>query len=176
MKYADSYKQLAKFGRELLDGASLEQALQLIDSYLKNVVNAERCTVFIHNKKLDLLWSVIADGSRKIIMHSDQGIVGDCVSSASAIISNDPYNDDKFFQQQDTKSGFTTRNLAVVPIFSSSKSVLGALELLNKPGGFDEDDLKFMNFFCGYISSYIEQALLYEDETKYLYENRYKVT
>ncbi len=176
MKYADSYKQLAKFGRELLDGASLEQGLIVINNYLKDVIKAERCTIFIYNKKLNLLWSVIADGSRKIIINSDEGVVGDCINSARSVISNDPYNDERFFADLDIKNDFTTKNLAVVPIFSSSKDTLGALELLNKPEGFDEEDLKFMKFFCGYISSYIEHALLYDDDTKYLFENRFKVT
>lgn len=175
MKHVDSYKKLAEFGRELLNRPSLEKGIPLITNYIKSVIEAERCSIFIFSKKTGLVWTIVADGSRRIILTTDQGLVGKCITSKKPLISNEPYKDENFYAEIDKKSGFVTKNIAVVPIFSSEESVLGALELLNKPSDFDDEDLRFMKFFCGYISGYIELSLLFEDETKYLYEDHYKM-
>jgi len=176
MKHVESYRQLAEFGRELLNRPSLDKGLPIISEYAKNVLEVERCSIFIYNKKLNLLWTVMADGCRKIMIDSDQGIVGKCVQNATPIIANDPYSDDSFFPEIDQRTGFKTENLAVVPIYSSERDVMGALELLNKNDDFGDDDLRFMKFFCTYISGYLELALLFEDEEKYLLEDHYKLT
>jgi len=175
MKYVESYRQMAEFGRELLGRPELEKGIPLIMKYLKETIASERCSIFIYNFKLNLLWTIVAEGSRKIILSADQGIVGECVSTKKAIISNDPYNEEHFYADVDKKSGFKTENLACVPILASNGNVIGALELLNSPEGFTKEDTRFMKFFCGYISGYIELALMFEDETKYLYEDHYKM-
>jgi len=174
MKHVASYQQLAAFGRELLQNPSLEVGLPLITKYLKDVLSVERCSIFLYNKKLNLLWTIVAEGSHKIIINADEGVVGQCVKSATPLISNAPYDDENFCQDVDRKSGFKTKNIAVVPIFSSDKSVMGALEVLNKEEPFNEDDLRFMKFFCTYISGYLELAMLFEDESKYLLKEQYQ--
>ncbi len=173
MKYVSSYKQVAEFGRKLLDRPALEEGLDLISIYIKKVIIVDRCSIFIHNKKLNLLWTTLAEGTKKIIISSDEGVVGACVQQAAPLIVNDPYHDDRFYADMDRKSGYRTQNLAVVPILSSTGEVLGALELLNKDDDFDDDDVKFMRFFCGYISGYIELALMFDEDRKFLHTDRY---
>ncbi len=175
MKYVASYQQLAEFGRELLDNPSLEMGLPLITKYLRQILNVKRCSIFIYNQKLNLLWTIVAEGTHRIILSADEGVVGQCVKSAQPKISNDPYKDESFYSEIDAKSGFKTKNLAVVPIFSSEKSIMGALELLNKQEPFTQEDLRFMKFFCTYISGYLELALLFEDESKFLLKEHYKL-
>ena len=174
MKYVASYQQLAEFGRELLDNPSLEVGLPLITKYLREILKVERCSIFIYNKKLNLLWTIVAEGTHKIILNADEGVVGQCAKSGQPKISNDPYEDENFYTEIDAKSGFKTKNLAVVPIFSSDKGIMGALELLNKQEHFTQDDLRFMKFFCTYISGYLELALLFEDESKFLLKEHYR--
>lgn len=176
MKYVESYRQLAEFGRELLERPSLEKGLPLISHYLKEILGTKRCSIFIYNKKLNLLWTVLADGCHRIIINSDQGLVGKCVQTRQPIISNDPYAESAFLSDVDKKTGFKTRNIATVPIFTSDGGVMGVLELLNKESDFCDEDLRFMKFFCTYISGYLELALLFEDEEKYLLKDHYTLS
>ena len=173
MKYISSYRHVAEFGRKLLERPALDDGFDLISTYIKEVVPVDRCSIFIYNRKLNLLWTTLADGAKKIIVSGDEGIVGYCVQNAEPIIVNDAYSDDRFNANIDKISVYKTKNLAVVPILSSSGRVLGALELLNKNDDFDEDDLKFMKFFSGYISGYIELAMLFEKDNSLLYQDRY---
>jgi len=174
MKYLDSYTKLAQFGRELLGITSLEMGLPIISEYAKSVIHADRCTIFIYQPRINIVWSTIADGMEKIIVQADEGIVGQTIQEEKAIIVNDTYNNEHFLKKIDHKSGYITSNIASVPIFNSMKEVIGVLQLLNKEGSeFDADDTRFMTFFAHYISGYLELATIFrEDEEKLLSLNK----
>lgn len=165
---ATSYTALSEFGRSLLKRPTLAEGLPIISEYAKQASGAERCSIFIYNQKLQMLWTTLADGIEKIMVHQDDGIVGHTVKDAKPILVNNPYEDDRFFHAIDNKTGFVTENIASIPIFDSSRHVIGVFQLLNKPGGFSREDAKFMIFFAHYISGYIELAMLFDDEATLL--------
>lgn len=165
---ATSYTALSEFGRSLLKRPTLSEGLPMISEYAKQVSGAERCSIFIYNPKLKMLWTTLADGVEKIMVHQDDGIVGHTVKDAKPILVNNPYEDDRFFHAVDNKTGFVTENIASIPIFDSSRHVIGVFQLLNKPGGFSREDAKFMIFFAHYISGYIELAILFDDDATLL--------
>ncbi|MFY9143234.1 GAF domain-containing protein [Sulfuricurvum sp.] len=165
---ATSYTALSEFGRSLLKRPTLSEGLPMISEYAKQVSGAERCSIFIYNPKLKMLWTTLADGVEKIMVHQDDGIVGHTVKDAKPILVNNPYEDDRFFHAVDNKTGFVTENIASIPILDSSRHVIGVFQLLNKPGGFSREDAKFMIFFAHYISGYIELAILFDDDATLL--------
>ena len=61
-----------------------------------------------------------------------------------------------FLSNIDNCTGYKTRSIITAPIFNSQREIQGVLELLNKDGGFDNDDVKFMVFFSHYISGFLE--------------------
>ena len=75
-KYASSYSKLADFGRELLYRKSLVEGLPHISKYAKDIIGADRCSIFIYDEKKHELWTTLADGVEKIIVNSDSGLVG----------------------------------------------------------------------------------------------------
>lgn len=161
MEYVERYTRLADFGRELLNKKSLVEGLPLISKYAKDVVEADRCSIFIYDLKDKELWTTIADGVEKIKVASDKGIVGHTLDVRKPIIENDVYNNPHFLKDVDRETGYTTRNLITAPIFNSQREIIGVLELLNKDGGFDNNDVKFMIFFAHYISGFLELTNIY---------------
>lgn len=168
MVSATSYTALAEFGNALLKHPTLQEGLPLISEYAKQVSGAERCSIFIYNPKIQMLWTTLADGAEKIMVHQDDGIVGHTVKEGKPILVNDPYEDPRFLAMIDHKTGFVTKNIASIPIFDSTRHIIGVFQLLNKPGGFSREDAKFMIFFAHYISGYLELAMLFDDEAKLL--------
>jgi len=164
MRNDTSYTTLAEFGRSLLMKPSLEEGLPMISEYAKKLSGAERCSIFIYNPKIQMLWTTLADGIEKIMVHKEDGIVGHTVKEAKPILVNDPYEDERFLRMIDNKTGFVTKNIASIPIFDSNRHIIGVFQLLNKPGGFSQEDAKFMIFFAHYISGYLELTILFEDE------------
>lgn len=156
MKYTDTYLKLADFGRELLNKKSLEDGMPLIAQYTKDVIIAERCSIFIYNTKTQRLWTTLADGVQKIEIDADKGIVGKTLREKKPIVVNEPYLDPDFLDEVDKKTGYKTNNIITAPIFDSNRKIIGVLELLNKLDGFDDEDRKFMIFFAHYISGFLE--------------------
>ncbi|MEA3522008.1 MAG: GAF domain-containing protein [Campylobacterota bacterium] len=168
----NSYTKLANFGRELLKFNSIEQGIPLISSYAKEISGAQRCSIYIYNSKLKVLWTTLSDGVDKIMLNSEEGIAGETVREAKPIIENDPYNNPNFNQKIDRRTGFITKNIVSIPIFDSSKKVIGVLQLLNKEEDFSEEEVRLMVFFAHYISSYLELATFFDDETEYLLQSK----
>ncbi len=161
MSYKYNYKKLAEFGRKLLNETSYSSGLPQISAYAKEIIGANRCSIFINDLRTDELWTTIADGMEKIIIPSDSGIVGRTISERKPLIVNEPYKDPDFLTQIDKESGFITQNLVTAPIFNSKREIIGVLELLNKEGGFKSEDAKFMIFFAHFVSGFLELVDLY---------------
>lgn len=166
MKYADTYLKLADFGRELLDKRSLAEGLPLISKYVKEVIKADRCSIFIYDAKNNKLWTTLADGVDKISIAPDEGLVGRTLKIRKPILENDAYENPQFLKAIDIQTGYKTQNIITAPIFNSKRNIIGVLELLNKEGGFDNDDSRFMIFFAHYVSGFIELTTLYLEEDK----------
>jgi len=162
MSRDNRYSKVANFGQTLLGKKSLEEGLPHISAYAKEIIGADRCSVFVYDKRSDTLWTTLADGIDKITIPAEKGIVGHTLITAEPIIVFDAKQDPLFLAKIDAESGYTTKNMITAPIFDSQHHVIGVLELLNKEAGFDEEDVKFMIFFAHYISGFIELASLYE--------------
>jgi len=163
MKYASTYQSLAQFGRELLEKKSLEDGLPLISEYAKTVINAHRCSIFIHDREKQEFWTTIADGVEKIVIPSDKGLVGLTLHDKKPIVANDPYSHPDFMSDIDKETGFVTKNIITAPIFTSKREIIGVLELINKDEDqdFDNDDVRFMIFFAHYVSGFLELTNVY---------------
>ena len=166
MKYADSYIKLANFGRELLEKKSLAEGLPHIVHYVKEIIGARRCSVYMYNRDDDELWTTLADGVGKIKLSSDKGIVGQTIKLRKPIIVNDPYSHPDFLVKVDKETGYKTNNIITAPIFNSDREIIGVLQLLKKDGGFDNDDVKFMIFFAHYVSGFLELIIKYKKAEK----------
>lgn len=165
MQKQDIYTKLADFGRELLEKKSLTDGLNHIITYAKEVMNADRCSVYIYEEDHDKLWTTHSDGIKKIIIPSGKGIVGYTLRVRKPIIVNDVYSDPNFLPDVDKKTGYKTKNMITAPIFNSNREIIGVLQLINKDkGDFDADDKRFMIFFAHYVSGFIELVIKYNME------------
>ena len=156
------YEKLANFGKELLNKTSLEEGLPLISDYAKEVIGAERCSIFIYDAQKNTLWTTLADGVEKITISAYKGVVGYTLKEQRPLVVNNAREYPLFLGDIDEETGYTTKNLITAPVFNSQREIIGVLELLNKEGDFTAKDEGFMVFFSHYISGYIELATLYK--------------
>ena len=164
-KNIKSFTKIAEFGRKLLSRPSIELAIPMISSYAKELLEADRCSVFIYNDKTKCLWTVLSDGVEKINIHVDEGIVGASFQEHKALIVNDPYSDKRFSPKIDHETGYLTHNIIAIPINNAFNKPIGVLQLLNKKNGdFDKEDKRLLTFFNHYISGYIELSILFHED------------
>ncbi len=166
MDNSSRYAKLTEFGKKLLNKPSLSEGLVLISDTAKDLLCAQRCSIYINDSTNNLLWTVLSDGIQKIKISATEGLAGHTLKEKKPIISNDPYADPRFFKEIDNKTGYVTKNIATAPVFSSNRKIIGVLQLLNKEDGFNDEDTKFMIFFAHYISSYLELASMFGDNNE----------
>lgn len=163
-RYSSSYAKLADFGRELLYKKSLVEGLPHISKYAKEVIGADRCSIFMYDENKRELWTTLSDGVEKIIVDSESGLVGETIKMKKPILENNAYANPLFHSNIDKDTGYRTKSIITAPIFDSSRNIIGVLQLLNKDGGFDGEDSKFMIFFAHYISGFLELVNVYKSE------------
>ena len=154
------YTKLADFGRLLLEKRSFEEGLPFIAEYAKELIEAERASIFIFHEKTGELWTTLADGVERIVVPADKGVVGKTIRLKEPLIVNDVNKEPDFFDEIDRETGYRTYNLITAPIYNSLHEVVGVLELLNKEGGFSQKDIKFMRLFAQAIGSFVELMML----------------
>ena len=157
----NKFNQIAEFGKQLVTVEEIQESLELISQKAKELVNADRCSLFIVDENEKILWTRLSDGlGGRIVLSLDAGIVGDTYAKKEPQVVNNPYEDPRFLPSIDKKSGYKTKNMITIPIFNSKREVMGIMQLLNKSRfDFDEEDLEVLTFFANYISGTLELVL-----------------
>ena len=167
--YKGAYLKMAEFGQELLKHPELSDALPIIADYAREVLNVERCSIWMHYPRHGVLWTRHSDGIEKIVMQKDKGVAGYAFKKMESVLVNDPYHDERFVTMVDQTTGFTTRNMICVPVLDSMRLPIGVFQVLNKTDGdFDEDDVRFATFFANFISGYLELSNIVADDVDIL--------
>lgn len=98
----------------------------------------------------------MAHGVEKIIIPADRGFAGYTFKTGTPVISNNPYDDKRFYRDIDQQTGYRTENIATVPMFGKNEKVIGVFQALNKKGGFSRDDVAFLSFLAEYFATIID--------------------
>jgi phosphoserine phosphatase RsbU/P len=143
-----------------------EALLQLNADMARDLVGADRCSIWLVDAAARQLYTTVAHGVGEIRVDFGHGLVGACVSTAQAVVANETSNDERFLSGIDATSGYVTKSVLVLPLCSDGGKVIGAFQALNKPGGFSESDISLLGFAGSYSAAAIEtQKLRKEAET-----------
>jgi putative methionine-R-sulfoxide reductase with GAF domain len=131
----------------------------------RDIVSADRCSVWVLDRERKYLWTKVAHGVDYIKIPADSGIVGNAISVKRAMIINDVYADPHFNSGVDKKTGYKTETMMVIPMHNSKDEVIGAMQVINKKDeeGFSEDDLRHLSLASTYVAESVESSLLLEE-------------
>jgi sigma-B regulation protein RsbU (phosphoserine phosphatase) len=130
----NSTLDLAELGEHIVDIAT-------------RLINAERGSLFLVDRKTGRLRSMVAQGltTGPLTLASGEGIVGTVAATGDAEILDEPYADSRFDAAVDKLTGFRTRSLLTVPVHDREGSLIAVLQLLNHRGeGFSNADVEFL--------------------------------
>ncbi len=139
----------------------IELSLMTLADMGRDIVNAERCTIWLLDETGEKLYSRVAHGVKLLEVNANEGIVGECIQTGKTLVINDPYNDDRFYSEVDHKTGFITKSILVKPLYNSSQKIMGAIQALNKideVSKFTDEDEKILAV-AGTFSSKILETL-----------------
>ncbi len=144
----------------------LDPLLQRIMETTTLILDADRSTLFIHDERTDELWSRVAQGltTNEIRFPSRVGIAGSVLHSGETVNIEDAYEDDRFNQTVDKKTGYRTKSILCMPVVNKQGKAIGVAQVLNKDGGpFNAQDEKKLKAFCSQAAVAIENAMLFDE-------------
>ncbi|MCA9522866.1 MAG: GAF domain-containing protein [Myxococcales bacterium] len=144
----------------------LQPLLQLIMDASNRLLDADRSTLFVYDKKTDQLWSQVATGddTREIRIPASSGIAGSVFRSGETINIRDAYADSRFNQAIDRKTGYHTRSILCMPVRNKHAETIGVFQVLNKlDGPFSVRDEQRLAAFSAQVSIALENAKLFDD-------------
>ena len=146
---------------QLLDGI-LARAMQLTGSDAGSLV-------MVNEEGGDLFFkAALGEKGEEVKRHTlgpDEGIVGWVAHENKPLIANDVAREKAYDARIAKRVGYKPENVLCVPV-SLEGRVVGALELLNKPGGYAEGELRVATLIAGQAARAITLGKSREEEER----------
>jgi sigma-B regulation protein RsbU (phosphoserine phosphatase) len=156
-----------RISRVIFDYAAKIGAAQDLDALLllnagmaRDLVGADRCSIWLVDAKHNRLWTKVAHGVRELHIPMGQGLVGASVARNQTILVNDTLQDERFLRSVDVESGYVTKSILTIPLHGLDGKPMGALQVLNKPDGFSPEDVDLLGLCSAYSASTLETERL----------------
>lgn len=133
-------RRLLEISRRLGGSSELTVILEVIIDALRDLLDAERASVFTLDAATQELVIHIAHGvggagAREVRIPASAGIAGACVASRSIVNVPDAYLDPRFSAEMDSRTGYRTRSILAVPLLDHDGALVGVAQVLNRRGG-----------------------------------------
>ena len=138
---AKALRRVLEVTRKLGAPFDLDTMLTEVVDAARNVLDADRGTVFLYVDNSDELVVRVATKLGTMRIPANKGIVGESAMSRKLINVPDCYADDRFNRAIDKETGYRSRCMLTIPLIGFEDTLVGVLQILNKSEGvFDEQD------------------------------------
>ena len=174
---------LLQVAQSIVEEFSVTIMLKKIMAHSPQLLDCDRCSVFLVDDKSNELYSRLfdVDGSDllekkdelddeegiEIRFPKDQGIAGYVATTGENQNIVDCYSDSRFNHEVDKKTGYHTSNMLCMPIKVDDHRIIGVVQLINKnEGAFTQDDEELFSTFAIFCGIAINHAQLYGESVK----------
>lgn len=134
-------RQILEVTRKLAAPFDLDTMLTEVVNASREILNADRGTVFLYDDMTDELVVKVGTGLQDVRIPANKGIVGESAQTRQLINVPDCYADDRFNRAIDKQTGYKSRCMLTIPLIGYEESLIGVLQILNKNSGvFDDED------------------------------------
>jgi phosphoserine phosphatase RsbU/P len=134
-------RQILEVTRKLAAPFDLDTMLNEVVNASRDVLNADRGTVFLYDDDNDELVVRVGTELQHIRIPANKGIVGESAKTRQLINVPDCYADERFNRAVDKQTGYRSRCMLTIPLIGYEESLIGVLQILNKIDGvFNEED------------------------------------
>ena len=146
----------------------LETTLRAVMDQARNLMQADRSTLFLLTKETNELRTLVAtvDQTRmvEIRIPANRGIAGYVASTGQTLNIPDAYLDPRFDPSTDKKTGYQTKNILCMPVYNAKSELIGVTQLINKSqGSFTASDEKFLLAFNAQAGIALQNSQLFEN-------------
>ncbi len=146
----------------------LKSLLIKLTDITKEILNADRCSIFLYDGKADDLFTYVAHGVDEIRIPKDKGIAGRTYTTRKFLNIKDVQNEPMYNKASEKITGYVTKTMLSIPILGVSESAIGVFQVLNKNDGkpFNEEDEQLLKNMSSYAASLLNKAMDYADSLK----------
>ena len=160
--------------RTFSEHLDLETLLQEIMRKTREVMDADRCTLFLVDEQAGELWSKVGQGleGKSIRFPKHLGIAGHVATTPETVNIPDAYADPRFNREIDRATGYRTRNILCMPVIEDvrrddgtvGQRVLGVTQVLNKRiGSFEPEDERLLAAVSSQAAVALKNAQLFQE-------------
>lgn len=146
----------------------LKSLLIKLTDITKEILNADRCSIFLYDEKADDLFTYVAHGVDEIRISKDKGIAGHTYTEKKFMNIKDVQNEPLYNKASEKVTGYATRTMLSIPVLSTPDNAIGVFQVLNKNDGkpFNEEDEELLRNMASYAASLLNKAMVYADSMK----------
>lgn len=166
----DMLRVIFDYAAKIANERRLDNLLMLMADMGREMIVADRCTVWLLDHHRNELYSTVAHGVPPLRIPSHAGLVGHAVSKGEPIFIDDAYANEEFKDvlqsgaiATDKKTGYRTKALMVIPFTNNEGEIMGAYQAVNKmteSEQFSQKDLEHLQLAASYAGKSLESALL----------------
>jgi adenylate cyclase len=156
---------LLDVGHALAQTLELGRLIEVIMRKAREIMDAERSSLFLIDRHTQELWSKVAEGmeASEIRFPLHQGIAGHVATTGETLNIADAYQHPLFNPEVDQKTGYHTRTILCMPIRDTDGTLVGVTQVINKRAGrFTGADERMLAAISAQAAVAIDNAQLYE--------------
>ncbi|MEG4805247.1 GAF domain-containing protein [Microcoleus sp. ARI1-B5] len=146
----------------------LETTLRAVMDQARDLMQADRSTLFLLNREANELWTKVAKADGKTMVDlrisANKGIAGYVASTGQPLNITDAYDDPRFDPSADQQTGYRTRTVLCMPVHNAKGELIGVTQLINKnQGTFTASDEEFLRAFNSQAGMALQNSQLFQN-------------
>lgn len=146
----------------------LETTLRAVMDQARDLMQADRSTLFLLNRETNELWTKVAKADGKTMVEiripANKGIAGYVASTGETLNITDAYDDPRFDPSTDRQTGYRTRTVLCMPVHNAKGELIGVTQLINKnQGTFTTSDEEFLRAFNSQAGMALQNSQLFQN-------------
>ena len=143
----------------------LAELTAIILRLVREEVGTDRGTVWVLDRKREVLRSVVAQGveGKAIFIALGHGIAGTVAATSEIINIPDAYADSRFDSSYDAALGYRTNDIYCMPVVNRRGETVGVLQLLNRIRPLTAEDEEFLAGVSVHIGLALENTQMHQE-------------
>jgi Nif-specific regulatory protein len=158
-QHVDNLRAVLNICRRMAGMTDLASLQALITREAKELLQADRVSIFLFDRENCELWSAISQEGKIMRFDARLGIAGAVAMSGQTINVGNAYEHPLFYKEVDAATGYRTATLLAVPLHSLDGAVIGVGEATNKASGaFTDDDGEILATLAARLADLFENS------------------
>ena len=158
-QHVENLRAVLNICRRMATTTDLASLQALITKEARELLQADRVSVFLFDRENCELWSAIFQEGKTMRFDARLGIAGAVAMSGQPINVVNAYDHPLFYKEVDAATGYRTQSLLAVPLHSLDGAVIGVGEAINKASGaFTADDGEILATVAAHLADLFENS------------------